>query len=144
LGSTTVSIRGNQPACNQGDQLIHRCFDISPTSANAATVRFWYLNSEKGSQDPTQMKAYHWNGSVWNALTLAVPPRGIVDSYEWVESVNVNTFSPFGLSDGSPATPTTISLSRLNAHTASRLPVALTLAGLVVLCGALILRRKRQ
>ncbi len=105
LGATWVNILGNQTACNSGDEMIRRCFDIIPTSAQPATVRFWYLDSEKGAQDSAGINTYHWNGTAWDALTPATPPRGTEGAYAWVEAVNVASYSPFGPSDSLPTGP---------------------------------------
>ena len=105
LGSTWVTVRGNQGLCNVGDELVRRCFDIAPATAQPATVRFWYLHSEKGDHSLTQVNAFHWNGAAWDGLTAATPPRGTVGGYEWVEAVNVGTFSPFGLGAATPSGP---------------------------------------
>lgn len=105
LGTTWVNILGNQTACNSGDEMIRRCFDIIPTSAQPATVRFWYLDSEKGAQNSAEINTYHWNGTAWDPLTPATPPRGSVGEYVWVEAVNVADYSPFGPSDSLPTGP---------------------------------------
>lgn len=116
LGATTVTIRGNQAACNVGDQLIHRCFDLTATNPQTATVRFWYLNSERGAEDPALMNAYHWSATQgWELLPTAAVPRGTVGSYEWTEAVDVGSYSPFGLADGLPVAPTAVTLQRLSA-----------------------------
>jgi hypothetical protein len=100
LGATTVTVRGNQTHCRFPDELIHRCYTIDPASAQTATVRFWYLDSERGVEEPTLMNAYHWNGSGWDLLTLAPTPRGGSAPYYWVESNSVSQYSPFALADG--------------------------------------------
>ena len=129
LGSTTVTIRGNR-VCNTGDQLIHRCFDIAAGSPQSAKVRFWYLNSERNGQDVSQMKGFHWDGTAWQALTLATPPRGTQGSYEWFEAINVSSYSPFGLSTTTPsATPTAITLRTLAANRS-----AIPLGGILAVC----------
>lgn len=105
LGATWVNILGNQTACNSGDEMIRRCFDIIPASAQPSTVRFWYLDSEKGGQDSAGTNTYHWNGTAWDALTPATPSRGTEGAYAWVEAVNVASYSPFGPSDSLPTGP---------------------------------------
>lgn len=100
LGPTWVEIGGNQGACNVGDELVRRCFDIAPQQAQPATVRFWYLNSERGGQAVAGVNAFHWNGATWDGLTLGSPGRGTEGPYEWVEAVDVSSYSPFGLGTG--------------------------------------------
>jgi hypothetical protein len=115
LGNTTVTVRGNQSECSAGYHLINRCFDLTPGSAQPATIRFWYLDSEKGAEYPSLMSPYHWNGGSWQALNLAGTPRGSVGSYHWVEAVEVSSYSPFGLSDADPSAPTTATLAFFTA-----------------------------
>jgi hypothetical protein len=115
LGITTVKIRGNQDLCNNTDELIHRCFEIQPTTANNAQVRFWYLETEKGLENPDLMKAYHWNGSTWEELNLAATPRGSVGNYHWVEAIGINHYSYFGLADDHPGDPTDFRLDYFQA-----------------------------
>lgn len=145
MGATTVEIRGNKlDGCNVGDQLIHRCFDIAPAVPQTATVRFWYLNDELNGETVTDMNAYHWNGSGWDALTLAGTPRGTSGDYEWVEAVGVDAYSPFGLADGSPGSPTAVSLQSISAQAAA-VPGAVWLIPLIVtlaLGGYAALRKK--
>jgi len=112
MGYTTVAIQGNQAQCHGSDTLIKRCFDIAPTTAQNATVRFWYLNAEKGVNDPATLQAYHFNGSDWDLLALAATPRGTVNDYEWVEAIDVSAYSPFGLTDSHP---TAVSLASFEA-----------------------------
>ncbi len=105
LGATWVEIQGNQGMCYSGDEFVRRCFDIAPATAQPATVRFWVLNSEKGSQAVAGLSAFHWSGAAWDALTPATPPRGTDGAYEWVEAVDVAAYSPFGLSSDAPTGP---------------------------------------
>jgi hypothetical protein len=116
VSSTTVEIRGNQSECQENSTTIDRCFDITPSVVlSTATIRFWYLNSEAGTQDVESMKAYHWDGYGWNPLQLAATPPGTSGDYEWVEAVNVDTYSPFGLADKNPYLPTGVPLSGFSA-----------------------------
>ncbi len=98
MGDVTVEIQGNQTAgCNSEDTLIHRCFDIAPATSASATIRFWYLNSERNGYDPANMQVWHWNGSSWDVQDNGGEVRGTVGSYEYVEVDNVSSYSPFGL-----------------------------------------------
>ena len=139
MGATTVNIKGNQ-ACNTTDTLVHRCFDIAPTTAQNATIKFRYLNSERNSNVPDSMKVFRWTYSNWSEEN-GTYSRGTSDSYEWVQVTDVDQYSAFGLDDGAPTgTPTAITLSSLTARSSpSRSAplnwaavIAFTLAGLVV------------
>jgi hypothetical protein len=128
MGDVTVEIRGNQSKCNVGDEIIHRCYDISPTTSASATIKFWYLNAEHGNETVSQMKAYHWNGSSWDTLTST---RGTTSGYEWVEASGVSSYSPFGLADGNPAPPTTVKLVQIQGRELQS--ITLLLGGLLML-----------
>jgi len=98
MGDVVVEIKGNQTAgCNSEDTLIHRCFDIAPTTSASATICFWYLNNESNDYDPTNMQVWHWNGSGWDVQDNGGEVRGTDGSYEYVEVDNVSSYSPFGL-----------------------------------------------
>jgi hypothetical protein len=144
MGTTTVTIKGNQTQCNTGDQLIHRCFDIAPTTSSSATVRFWYLNSERNSQATGSMKIYHWDNPGWSTLTLASTPRGTVGSYEWVEAVNVSSYSPFGLSDGDPDDPTAVTLQSFSAQPDGTALFTLIIIMGLLLSSAFIIRQRKH
>jgi hypothetical protein len=143
MGATTVEIRGNQAACDQNNELIHRCFDLAPGAPQIAIVRFWYLNSERGAEEVSLMQAYHWANPGWVALTLNTPPRGTLGAYEWVEAMGVADYSPFGLSDGSPSTPTAIRLVRF-AGRQQGTPIAHFLLGGILLAVVLIYAAKSR
>jgi hypothetical protein len=116
MGSTTVVIRGNQAQCNAGDELIHRCFDISPETPQSTTIRFWYLNSESGSEIPAIMNAYHWDAPGWSQLDSGGEFRGTVGDYEYVEVDGVSSYSPFGLADSNPSAPTAVTVASFTAE----------------------------
>jgi len=145
MGQATVNIKGNQ-ACNTTDTLVHRCFDIAPTTAQNATIKFWYLNAERNNNDPASMKVYRWTGSVWSEET-GTYTRGTSGSYEWVQVTDMDQYSVFGLDDGPPTgTPTAVTLSSFTAHPTTSQPTFfrwpwLALAGTVVACGGAVVRR---
>jgi len=121
MGATTVVIEGNQAQCSytNAGETIMRCFDISNASGNPATIRLYYLDSEKGTQNPDQMKIYHWDGSLWEALSMATTPVGTLGSdYHWVEAVSVSDFSPFAAADDAPSGPTAVTLVGFRADPA--------------------------
>jgi hypothetical protein len=98
MGDVTVAIKGNQTGgCNSEDSLIHRCFDIAPATSASATVRFWYLNSERNGYEPANMQVWHWDGDSWEAQDNGGEVRGTVGGYEYVEVDDVSSYSPFGL-----------------------------------------------
>jgi hypothetical protein len=98
MGDVAVAIKGNQTSgCNSEDTLIHRCFDIAPAVSASATIRFWYLNSERNSYEPANMQVWHRNGGSWEVQDNGGEVRGAAGSYEYVEVDDVSGYSPFGL-----------------------------------------------
>jgi hypothetical protein len=136
LGSTTVSIRGNQ-TCGTGGTLpdaVKRCYDIVPSNQLESTIRFYYRSAEANSN--TAPNVYHWNSSTstWDLQTLV--GRGGSGEGMYVEASGISSYSPFTLKDNQP---TAITLSSFTArpsssHSASLnwvAVIAFTLAGLV-------------
>jgi hypothetical protein len=140
MGITRVEVSGNQNACNSADELIHRCFSISPTTPQPAQIRFWYLNAEKGAENPVMMKAFHWDGAAWGELSLAAVPRGTLGEYEWVEAAGVASYSQFGLADDNPGDPTAIDTTsfRGKAGASSMIEIAIVLILVFFTIGCLL------
>ena len=80
MGSTTVSIMGNQ-LCSTASQGVLRCFEIDPTTAQPASVTFYYTEAERNNIESSSMLVYHWNGASWGK-ELGTTTRG--------EAVTVN------------------------------------------------------
>jgi hypothetical protein len=73
LGSTVVSIKGNQECTAVVGATVRRCFDIEPTNAAGrdATITFFFASSEiPAGQACSALNAYRWDGSDWQLLTL--------------------------------------------------------------------------
>lgn len=127
LGNTTVTVQGNQVAgCTNEitDPVLTRCFNITPTTANLSTIRFWFTNAELNGQPANNLQIWDFAGPDW--VQVGAPytysEAGITcasggGSACWVQGVNINTFSPFVLASG--FTPTAIHLQALNAQTVS-------------------------
>ena len=113
LDTTTVAIKGNRP-CNNGNELINRCFNIIPanTTGRNATITFAYTDSELNGNSCAIMDAYHWNGASWEG-PLTVGNRDCASTPRTLRIINVAAFSPFGLKSGTA--PTAITLVVLKA-----------------------------
>ena len=100
MGNTSVAISGNSE-CTVTDptDTVNRCFEITPTNQETATVRFYYLVDELDGQDPTAMKAWHWGGSGWSEAGSVEKRDDVYPDYNWVEVSGVSAYSPFTLSD---------------------------------------------
>ena len=109
LGSTTVTIHGNQECTNPGGQAVTRCFDIEPTNTSGrnATATFYFADSELSGNTCSTLDAYHWNGSGWAIETTAA--RNCSTAPYMVQAGGVSDFSPFVLKSDSG--PTAIELT---------------------------------
>ena len=145
LDSTTVAIKGNQ-ICNDGNELINRCFNIIPANATGrnATITFAYTDAELNGNSCAAMDAFHWNGASWEG-PLTVGNRDCASTPRTLRITNVATFSPFGLKSGS--SPTAITLAALKADS-TQPPVPLISALLVTALAATVathyLRRRSR
>jgi hypothetical protein len=118
LGSTTVTIKGNQDCVSPANSnTIRRCYEVVPsntTGVNAA-MRAYFSASELGTTDCADLELWHWTGLQWETL-------GTVTGYQcdtephYVEVDNVTSFSPIVASNGSPGNaPLAVKLARLEA-----------------------------
>lgn len=139
MGDVTVSIKGRQ-ACttNPADPLLWRCYTITPTSAQAATIRLFYeYTYERHGQTWNALILWHYDGppGQWsNASDTNTYSRGNYNGvFYWFEAADVTTYSPF--TGGSGAAPTAVTLHSLHESTpASILPlIVLTLLLLMTL-----------
>jgi hypothetical protein len=96
MGSTLVEIKGNQacPEASVFDDTIKRCYTITPTTAQNATVKFYYRPNE-GALHLTPF-AYHFNGATWGQLAST---RGGSGEARFVQATGVSAYSPFALLD---------------------------------------------
>lgn len=127
LGQTAVSISGNQSCTsNSGDPLLRRCYNITPTTAQSATIKYWYTNAELNGQTWNNLKLWDWHSSAWTELAAGNDSYGAgcgSDAGCWGQWTGVATFSPMVLGSstapaGSPAgtcsaptAPTTMSMN---------------------------------
>jgi hypothetical protein len=148
MGQTVVAIRGNQTSgctTNPADALMFRCFEITPASPQAATLRLWYTEAERNGQLANDLALWHFDGpGSWSragsAYTYSETGTGCVSGGGaacWLQASNVSAYSPFGVGNDLPDAPTAI---QLTAFSASAAPAGLPWgwAG-VLLLAALIL-----
>jgi CSLREA domain-containing protein len=110
MGRTTVTIWGNQ-LCPNVSSGVRRCFELDPTTSQAATVKFYYTEAERNGQDNAAMNVYHWNGSSWVGEPGSYSRGGSGDG-QWVQVEGVDEYSPFALGDDDP---TVVTLSSFTA-----------------------------
>jgi hypothetical protein len=99
LGVTAVAVRGNQycPAApDLGNPPILRCFDITPTSQNAATLRLYYRTDELNGNDSATVNVYHQAANDnWDMEQGTYSREFDGGVYDWVEVTGVDEYSPF-------------------------------------------------
>jgi hypothetical protein len=71
LGSTTVTIQGDQDCTTTAGESVQRCFDIAPenTTGRDALMTFYFADNELSGNACSTLEAYHWNGSAWDQQT---------------------------------------------------------------------------
>jgi len=113
MGSTTLEIRGNQ-ACGTAGNLsdtVLRCYEIDPTTSQAATLTFYYRYEEENG-NPTPQVYHYTSGSEWEIESYMA--RGGSGDGMFVKVSGVDDYSPFTLKDSDG--PTAITLSGFSAR----------------------------
>lgn len=115
LGNVTVTIVGNQSRCTSdgNDDTLKRCYEITPTTGAATTLRLYFSEAERGGQSANRLRVYHNNGAAWveESTGKTYSETDIICVNQngqacWVQVQNVTSFSPFVLgSGGTPSTP---------------------------------------
>ncbi len=106
LGNTVVQIDGNQTCTTSvGDSLVKRCFDITPTTSNSATIKYWWLEGERNAQSANAIKVWDYNSGSWAQVgtTATYGETGTsctADGSCWAEWTGISTFSPMVLGSG--------------------------------------------
>ena len=154
LGSTTVSIKGNQDCTTVSGESVKRCFDIAPanTTGRDATITFFFASSEiPGGQSCSNLNGYRWTGSGWQSLTLdtayGTNGRSCGSDPQSIRVKNVSTFSKFVLKSSDPPSggPTAVTLSSFTARAVGGASHAdLSLLALLLLGGGLALHKLRR
>ena len=123
LGSTVVSIRGNQDCTTVAGETVKRCFDIAPTTTSDrnATITFYFDDSELAGNTCSNLNAFrNTGGSNWSQLTLdtayGTNGRDCSSTPRSIRVTGVSDFSPFVLKSGSG--PTAITVQRFTARSA--------------------------
>jgi hypothetical protein len=106
LGSTVVEIKGQQDCAGTDDEVVARCFEITPTNTSAldATVTFYFDGSEllEGGQCGDDLGVSHYHGGAWQAETVSA--RDCTSSPRSITAESVAGFSPFVLDSSSDPT----------------------------------------
>ncbi len=105
LGSTTVTVYGNQACAGVVGTPLQRCYEITPTTAAASSIKFYYTQAEmQTGQTFDSLNVWHYNGSTWDAVTRGGDSgscsSGALNCY--VQGAGITAYSPFQLKNGNP------------------------------------------
>lgn len=153
MGTTTVVVKGNQTSgctTNPSDALLYRCYEVTPTNNQQATIRYWFTEAERNEQDSSALKLWHYDGppGAWSMVgdtytysesSAACNSGGGLEC--WFQAQNVTTYSPFGL--GAGAAPTAITLQAFGASQTNAAWFGLLFVFGMVIGGVLLVYRKR-
>lgn len=155
MGTTTVEFNGNQTnGCTsvQSDELLNRCYTITPGTDQTATVRFWYTEDERNGEDANALGVWHHDGGTTWSSTGSSPTysesgtectSGTRPGFEcWVQATNISSYSTFAL--GSGAVPTALNLQNLAAQSNPAIYAALATASILIILGAVSILRRRK
>jgi autotransporter-associated beta strand protein len=130
LGSTIVTVSGNQPSCPNvtlGYYPAKRCYDIDsttdPGSSNPASVVFYVTSGElRAGQTTATLKLWHYTDS-WAEVDK--DSYGACSSVSdcWVKGKNITSFSPFILKNFDPTAVTLASFEAAQAPDAAMIVV---------------------
>lgn len=126
LGDVTVTVRGLNAGeyCTQtgasSPAYAERCFEITATNNNTATVQLWALNSELGPVAPGALAVYRYEtGTGWSELANRVTGN---DGGNMVYAVgDTPGFSHFLLGQTGANNPTAVTLTAFTVHFANHL-----------------------
>lgn len=125
MGETTVAIRGNQTGCTTDpiETTLGRCHDITPTSAQNATIRFWFTEAERNGLAANALHLWHYDGPPGQWSHVGTHPADYSYSEAgttctsgggnecWLEVANVSAYSPFVAASSTPLNVTLASLT---------------------------------
>jgi hypothetical protein len=133
MGNVTVVIQGNQSCTTL---TVNRCFDITPTTPQTATIQFFYRAVEENSQ--TMPSVWHWNSTLhtWEGLISTFGGSG---EAKWSRAT-VTRYSLFSLSDNRP---TLVKLMGFEASSGRAVALPLLLFECLLALGAVVWARRR-
>ncbi len=133
MGNVTVVIQGNQSCTTL---TVNRCYDITPTTPQTATIQFFYRAAEENSQ--TMPSVWHWNSvsRTWEGLVSTFGGSG---EAKWSRAM-VTSYSPFSLSDNRP---TLVKLMSFGATSGRAVAMPLLLLECLLSLGAVVWARRR-
>jgi hypothetical protein len=142
LGTTTVTIRGNQ-ICDTENSSVHRCFEIEPANSSGrnATVTFYVSAAELVGHSCPNLRGWRWTGSEWDFAGANDFPDCDEPAPYSVLVPGVSDFGFFALSDIEGG-PTAVQLTTLQT-TAATIPAVVFAAVVLLLTGTAVVLRRR-
>ncbi|WP_423224145.1 beta strand repeat-containing protein [Candidatus Amarolinea aalborgensis] len=106
MGLTTVSIRGNQKCPQITSSTIKRCYEVTPTSVQTASIKFYFSEPEMTptGQPLANQNVWNYHTSAWNAVTRGTD-SGTCNTAAincFVEGTGIANYSPFAASPSVP------------------------------------------
>jgi len=95
--TVTVSIAGDQ-VCSPQVPGARRCYQISPSGAMDARVRFYIHEDELGGHLLMDLSAYHLSAGAWKK-EAGLHQYPVVGDVKYVEVGGIDQYSPFALSE---------------------------------------------
>jgi hypothetical protein len=95
--TVTVSIAGNQ-VCSPQVPGARRCYQISPSGAMDARVRFYISEDELDGHSLMNLSAYHLSAGVWEKEP-GLHQYPVIGDVKYVEVGGIDQFSLFALSE---------------------------------------------
>ncbi len=104
LGSTVVSVSGNQVCSQANGYPVKRCFNVTPATQASADIKFYYQQTEMQGQAYNTLNVWNYHSSAWNAVTRGGDSGscGINAINCYVQGNSISTYSPFALKVTSP------------------------------------------
>lgn len=128
MGSVEVVIRGGQTCGTSGNLSagVQRCYDITPTTSQAATIRFYYRDVEANGNSAPTVYHYSGSGSVWepeSGITHGGSGEGL-----WAQATDIGAYSPFALADAAPTAVRLLNITTTTPVSGGFLPLLLLLS----------------
>ena len=104
LGSTTVSVKGNQICAQAQGYPVKRCFDVTPTTQQSANIRFYYSQAEMQGGAYDTLNVWNYHSSQWNSVTRGGDSGSCATNAIncYVQGNSIANYSPFALKVTSP------------------------------------------
>jgi len=115
LGSTTVTIGGNQVCSLALGYPVKRCFNVTPTTQAAADIKFYYNQTEmQAGQTYDTLNVWNYHSGAWNTVTRGGDSGSCaVNAINcYVQGTGIANYSPFVLK---VTAPTAITLADFGA-----------------------------